>query len=805
MNFLYLIAALLFLWFQNICHSQEEIRGYVYNLNKEPISNVNIYLKENPKTGTTSNARGFFKLKVNEKKDYFIILSHIEYGDTIVACFPGKTFEFILSKKTHQLPIITITEKIIEKENIEKINPLIIQQLPSIKENIESSLKTLPGVMKSNELSNQYSVRGGSFEENLIYVNGIEIIRPTLIRSGQQEGLSFINPDMISNIYFSAGGFDASYGDKMSSVLDIQYKKPTKNSITANFSLLGSGLTLEHSSKDYRLSAISSVRYKTTTYLLKSLDVKGQYQPKFYDIQTYLTYELSEKTEISFLGNFSNNSYIFIPQSREASFGTINNALKLKIYFEGNEKDIYSSKTAALCFTLKPTKKTKSQHIISFYNLTEKENFDILGQYFLNEVDKQLGSSTVGDSIENIGIGSFLNHARNKLNTHIYSYQNINTTKIDENKKIYTGLNCSFERVDGKIHEWTLIDSAGYSLPYCDTMVNVYYLFSGKNKFIQNKFSGFSNISGKILVDSSSLTYNVGARISFVTFSKELLISPRIQLSYRPHNQKNKIFRFATGYYYQPLTYKEALNREGKININLKSQKSVHFILGYENNFIKWNRPFKFIAEIYYKKYSNLIPYNVENIRAIYLGTNEANGFATGIDFKLHGEFIENTESWFSLSVMKTMENLYNDYNIKDNTEPSYIPRPNDQVVNFAIFFQDYLPLDPSYTFNLNLLFGTGLPFGAPKAERYECTFRMPPYRRVDVGLSKIVIDSHKKSKHIYLKYFTKLWIGIEIFNLLDINNTVSYQWVGDIYGNYYAVPNYLTSRRINLKIIMSL
>lgn len=791
--------------FKTICYSQEEIKGYIYNSNKEPISNVNVYLKDNPQIGTSSNIKGFFRLKVKEKREYYIILSHIEYGDTNVICYPGKNFEYVLTKKLHQLPAVEVYEKPIEKENIEKLNPTIIQQLPSIKENIESTLKTLPGVMKSNELSNQYSVRGGSFEENLIYVNGIEIIRPTLIRSGQQEGLSFINPDMVSNIYFSAGGFDASYGDKMSSVLDIQYKRPTKNTITASMSLLGSSLTIENTSKDYRFSAISSFRYKTTTYLLKSLDVKGQYQPKFYDIQTYLNSELSEYFEVSFLGNLSNNSYIFVPQSREASFGTVNNALKLKIYFEGNEKDLYVSKTASLSFLYKPNKRIKSKHIFCFYNLTEKEYFDILGQYFLNEVDKQFGSNSLGDSIENIGVGSFLNHARNKLNTYIYSYQNINSLSMDDNKKINLGANVSSENVAGKIHEWTMIDSAGYSLPYRDSVVNVYYLFSGKNKFVQNKLSVFSNIIGKITIDSGSIVYNAGIRFTYVTFSNELLISPRILISYSPYKLRNKIFRLSAGYYYQPLTYREALTPYGIVDKNLKSQKSTHFILGYEHNFSKWNRPFKFISEIYYKYYSCLIPYQIENIRAIYLGTNDARGFATGLDFKLHGEFIENTESWFSLSIMKTMEDLLNDYDKKNNREPSYIPRPNDQVVNFAIFFQDYLPMDPSYTFNLNLLFGTGLPFGPPKAERYKCTFRMPPYRRVDIGFSKIVVDATHKSKYSYLNYFKKLWIGIEIFNLLDISNTVSYQWVGDIYGNYYAVPNYLTSRRINLKIIIKI
>lgn len=788
------------------------LKGAVLNKNAEPIENANITIKELENFGTSTDAKGQFELKVKDKTQITLLITHIEYKDTSIKVNLKNTniINIMLSRKIQELPEVSITQKAEKRENLEKLNPKIVNIIPDAFGGIEATLKSMPGVSKTNELSSQYSVRGGNYDENLVYVNNIEIYRPTLIRSGQQEGLSFVNTDMVANVYFSAGGFGANYGDKMASVLDVEYKKPARQAVHIMGSLLGTQLTFENCSKDYRFTHISGFRYKTSQYLLNSLDTKGDYKPRFFDYQTYITYDISEKTEISFLGNIAQNHYRFVPETRETSFGTVDEALKLKIYFDGNENDIYTSAMGAFSLKQNLNQSVQLTHTISAYYIDEKERFDILGQYFLNELDKQLGSNTMGDSLMNIGVGTFLNHARNKLQTRVVTAQHHGKKQFDDDGQLQWGALLVSELTTDNLHEWVLLDSAGYSLPYTDSVVGIYSLIYGKNRFEQQRISAFVQYSNSFYFDNRKLIYQVGLRNTYLTYNNQILISPRLSLFYKPDKNINTTYKFATGYYYQPPSYKEIRMPDGSISNQMLAQESIHWVVGTDYTLNLWNRPFRYITEVYYKKYRNLIPYQIDNVRIQYLGKNNAKGYAVGLDMKIHGEFVPGVESWASLSILRTREDILDDYYYRNENgqlvriEPGYIPRPTDQLVNVGLFFQDYLPLDPTYTMQLSLLFGSGLPFGPPKSERYQAVFRMPPYRRVDIGFAKIIKSPEKQIDTGILKHVDKLWIGLEVFNLLDVNNTVSYQWVSDIRGHEYAVPNYLSSRRLNVKIIAS-
>ncbi len=793
--------------------------GKISNQDGIAISEINLKVVELDNIGISTDNSGKFKIKLPANKELTIVFTHIQYEDKSIKITgkPGENIvnNFSLKEKINSIPIITVESKTERQTNLQRIDPKIIQQIPDVTGGIEASLKAFPGVAKNNELSSQYSVRGGNFDENLVYVNDIEVYRPFLIRSGQQEGLSFVNPDMVSSILFSAGGFDAKYGDKMASVLDIKYKKPTKYAASVSASLLGGSLSFEGCSNNHRFTHISGFRYKSSQYVLNSLDTKGEYKPSFTDFQTYLTYDITEKLEITFLGNYAMNSYNFVPQTRETSFGTIDEALKLKIYFDGQEQDKYSTVFGAFSTNYKFNDNLKISFTGSAYSASEQENFDIMGQYFLNELDKEMGSNNLGDSLMNIGVGTFLNHARNKLNINVINFQHRGTFKKN-NYTILWGANIQNEIINDKINEWEMLDSAGYSLPYTDTLnsdtsrkVGMYSNVNSKNYMSTYRLTSFIQKTNIMEIDSNEFSYTIGIRENYWTFTNQLLLSPRGAISLKPNWKHDFLFRFSTGYYYQPPFYRELRDLNGQINYNIEAQKSIQFVLGTDFVFYAWGRPFKFITELYYKNFTKLIPYQIDNVRIRYLAKNDAKGYATGIDFKINGEFVPGVESWASVSIMKTMENLSDDYYYKNenNTlvkvEPGYIPRPTDQLVNFGLFFQDYLPRNPSYKMQLSLLFGSGLPFGPPNSERYQATYRMPPYRRVDIGFSKLLkSEEHQLTKGNPFHNFKSIWLGLEIFNLLDINNTISYQWVTDVRDHQYAVPNYLSSRRLNLKLI---
>ncbi len=777
-------------------HKNATLKGIIKDPDGKPLDMVNVALMEFP-LGTSSNRRGEFILRIPAKKKVVVVYSSLGYktfADTLFADNEENIFRTITLKKSDvQLGEVTISNKRIG-DGITRIDSKLVNALPTAGAGaVETMLKTLPGVSSNNELSSQYSVRGGNFDENLVYVNDIEVYRPFLIRSGQQEGLSFINSDMVSTIDFSAGGFDAKYGDKMSSVLDIKYRKPSDFRGSASVSLLGASAHFEDVALNGRLAHISGIRYKTNQYLLGSLDEQGDYSPNFLDFQTYITFQVNEKFDISFLGNIARNQYKFIPETRETTFGTWNAPLNTKIYFDGQEVDEFQTFTGALSANYHPNTNLNLKFIASTYYATEKETYDILGQYYLNELERDMSSEEFGDSILNLGIGSFLNHARNNLNALVYSFAHRGAYNSD-NHLINWGIKVQHEEIDDKINEWVFRDSTGYSIPYSDTEVALYYTLNSKSSIRSNRFTGFIQDVWNVPVNSGSLYLTGGIRFNYWDFNRELLISPRATVSYYPDWERKISFRLSTGIYNQSPFFKELKFRDGTIDFNTKAQRSYQVVAGTDLIFTAWYRPFRLTSEAYYKYMNRLIPYQIDNVRIRYLPEQEAVGYATGIDMKVNGEFVSGLQSWASLSVMQTKENIIGDGH-------GYIPRPTDQLVNFSLFFQDYFPGNPSYRMQLSAFYGSRLPTGPPNAERYQDVFRMPAYRRIDLGFSKVFISSANPVNRNVLRHISDMILSLEVFNLLNINNTISYFWVSSIQGDQFAVPNYLTGRRVNLKL----
>ncbi len=764
-----------------------------------------------------TNAGGTYDLSVPAEQELEVVISCVGYKSQklFVALAPGdlKILDIELEKDITEIEEVSVSARQERATSFRSIDVNSIALLPNTTGSIETVIKTLPGVSSNNELSSQYSVRGGNYDENLIYVNDIEIYRPFLVRSGQQEGLSFINSDLISSIRFSAGGFDARYGDKMSSVLDIQYRRPEKFAGSTSLSLLGGSLHLEGLSKNKKLSIIGGVRYKTTAYFLNSLETKGDYQPRFGDLQALLRYRFSPKLELSFLGNVSLNQYNFAPTKKDTEFGTSSFPLNLVVYYQGNEVDRFDTYLGAATLEYTPKPGLKLKLINSAFTTAEEETYDILGQYSINELDRTIGSDTYGDSILNIGVGAFQNHARNYLDAYVYSLSHIGQYELP-NHKLKWGLSYDYQYVYDKLSEWDLIDSVGFSVPTGSEELELYDVIKAKNELKNHKFSFFFQDTWGFKGIKNSYYITAGLRSAYLGLNKQFLVSPRASFSMQPDWEKDIMFHLSAGIYFQPPFYKEMRNPQGVINKELKAQKSVHLVAGGDYIFQSWNRPFKFTTEIYYKHLTNLVPYKIDNVRIRYAGENLARGYATGIDFKLNGEFVKDAESWVSLSFMRTREDIKNDIvsytneeNEKISFEPGYYPRPTDQLMTFGLYFQDYLPDNPDYKVSLNFLFGSKLPYGSINKNRYDDIYRLPPYRRVDIGFSKIL----KKEEALLgeknpFRDFKNIWLSAEIFNLLGIKNTISYLWIRTVsnqegFPEVLAAPNYLTDRRFNLKI----
>lgn len=816
------------------------IKGKLVNEKNEPIEGATIAIVGSTK-GTISNKNGQFSLIIPANLEVKIGITFVGFVP-IVETFKlnkNEVFEFnpIIRKSTTNIGEFELKE---EKERIStmvKIQPNLASRFTSSSGSFEAILKTLPGVSSNNELSSQYSVRGGNYDENLIYVNDIEIFRPFLIRSGQQEGLSFINSEMVSDIGFSAGGFDAKYGDKMASVLDITYREPGEFSGSATLSLQGAQTTFGGASKNHRFTHLSGLRYKTNRYVLSSLDTDGNYQPSFYDVQTYLTYDITEKWEIGFLGNFAQNKYKFIPSTRKTEFGTINEALQLTIFFEGQEVDQFTTYFGAVSNTFRPKENIELKLISSFFASQEDEKYDVEGAYRIDELERDLSKDNFGDVKFNRGVGSFLDHARNRLDATIFNLEHKGKI-INKRHTTFWGVKYQREMILDKISEWGIIDSTGYLTPhpsdsvgYTDPnaqptqLLELNEVLKSKIDLSSNRYSGYLQRTWQWENDSIKYSTSFGVRANYWDYNNEFIVSPRGTFSIKPNWKHDYLFRLSGGVYYQPPFYREMRNFDGTINNKIKSQVSYQAILGADHNFKAWGRPFKFTAEGYYKLMKNVIPYEIENVRIRYYAKNNANAYAYGTDFKVNGEFVKGVESWFSLSYMKTEEDLvddfYYDYYNSDgekivagytvNTqatdsiriEPGYIPRPTDQRINASLFFQDYIPRLPSLSMHIALYYGMGLPFGPTNNhERYKQTFRMPDYRRVDLGFSYHLKSDKKEFKgNNPIKHLKNVWVSIEVFNLLQINNVISYLWVEDVTGRNYAVPNYLTSRQLNFKI----
>lgn len=814
-SLIYLIICLLFS--AGVKAQKANVYGKVSDENGQALELVNIAVEGLP-GGTVSDKYGFFDYDVPAGREITLLVSFIGFDTRRIPLNlnPGASeqLSITLSRKATDLPETVISDRPIRKTSLTRVDPKLVSVIPSVAGGVESVLKTLPGVASSNELSSQYSVRGGNYDENLVYVNDVEIYRPFLIRSGQQEGLSFVNSDLVSSILFSAGGFEAKYGDKMSSVLDIKYKKPQEFGGSFALSLLGASLHLEGTALKDRFTYLMGARQKSNQYLLNSLETSGQYKPSFTDIQTSLTYDVSKKLELSFLGNFARNAYTVIPESRETDFGTINEAYRFTVYFEGQEVDRFDTWLGAVSADWYPDTGLKMKFTASAYRSTEYETFDILGQYFIGRLETDFGKDDFGNVTDPIGVGSFLDHARNYLTADVINFQYLGSRER-RNSFLQWGLKYQHEAINDELREWQMLDSAGYSLPHPADFLGdsstprplVLNRFVSKSIDIaSNRYSGFIQQSWDIPADSNSLNVTAGIRSQYWDLNGQFLISPRASLAFEPNWERSMLFRFAAGIYYQPPFYRELRDPEGNLNTNLKAQRSIHLVAGTDYDFIAWGRPFKLVSEIYYKFLNNLVPYVIDNVRIRYDAENHAKGYATGIDIRVNGEFVRGIESWASLSVMETREDILDDFYFDENgqrIEPGYIPRPTDQRVNFGLFFQDYLPSNPTFKMHLNLLFGSSLPFGAPGAPKYQHTLRIPPYRRVDIGFSKqlkedgaVVRDGH------LLSNFRDVWVTVEVFNLLQVNNTISYIWIADITNRLYAIPNYLTPRMLNVKLV---
>ena len=800
------------------------IYGKISDSTGQRIADVNIQVR-NLNILAISNEDGSYQIQVPAEKELELVFTYVgrnPYYITVepIASGDKKNIPVQLSYGISLKTFVIAEERDREKISMVSIDPKKIEALPNVSGSFESILKTLPGVTSNSELSSQYNVRGGNYDENLIYVNDIEIYRPFLPRSGQQEGLSFIHTELVQNVKFSAGGFEARYGDKLSSVLDIKYKDPTKFASSVNASLLGVQSHVEGASNNLRFTYLLGARYWSNKYVLGTLDVQGDYQPSFYDVQTLLNFHIKENLTLSVLGSYAQNRYNFIPQNRETTFGTVNRAYRLNIYFDGADLMEYQTGTLAATLNFKPSAFSQLKLIASTFYSNENEIFTVEGAYRLSDIETDLGSDNFAQARNLRGIGYFINNARNAVIARVSNIGHRGYQSIGKNN-LQWGAFFQTEQIQDKLHEWQYDDSSGFSRPQLDSNGNFVL-----NSFLSTRLNLSSYRLHGYIQNSQTInkTYNAiltyGIRSNYWSYNQQLVFSPRIQFGFEPNRKHNRLVKdkvitgkirrdwmvkAAYGWYYQPPFYRELRDFDGVLNPNIRAQRAIHYVLGGDMNFVAWNRPFKFMTEVYYKQLDHLIPYEIDNVRIRYFANNNSSGYASGIDFRVNGEFVKGAESWASVSFMKTQEKITGIKDVFGNEiKPSYIARPTDQRFTFAIYFQDYLRNNPKIRMNLNLVYGSGLPFGVPDRNRYNDINRMPSYRRVDIGLNRVLISEDTKTRdNFWRRSFKSAWIGVEVFNLLGINNTISYIWIEDVSANRYAVPNYLTNRRINLRLLL--
>ncbi|MFH6971891.1 TonB-dependent receptor [Flavobacterium petrolei] len=797
------------------------IKGVILDKNNQPVENVNVSYSSG---GTRTNENGFYNLKIPANQQVTLVFTHVSLKKiTVIFSLDTneqKEFNPVMSDREEQMGEVIVTSNNRKQiQGITAIEPEMIRKIPGANAGIENILKSLPGVNSNNELSTQYAVRGGNYDENLVYVNEIEVYRPFLIRSGQQEGLSFTNTDLVQNVDFSAGGFQAKFGDKLSSVLDITYRKPIKFGASLEASFLGGSVSVDAVSKNKKWSAVTGVRYRNNSLLVNSQETQTNFTPSFADVQTNINYQASAKWQWSFLGNISQNKYQYQPLTRQTNFGTIDNPMALTVFYEGQEKDKYDTYFGALKTTFNVSDNFTLKFIGSVFHTLEQEYFDIFAQYRLGEVDSSIGSETFGEVAFTRGIGSQLSHARNDLDALIVNTEIKGFHDWKENQFEW-GIKYTRESIRDRIIEWEVIDSAGFSLnppiidlpkndqpysPYTGPLVP-YQNIRATNFNSINRFSGYGQWSLKSNIGSSEVWYNAGIRLhnwevtgSDIAGKSQITFSPRAQFAIKPDWEKDMVFRLSGGLYHQPPFYRELRDSDGIVQPNTKAQQSVHIVFGNDYSFKMWDRPFKLVSELYYKSLTDVNTYTIDNVRIRYAANNNTTAYAQGLDVRLNGEFVPGTESWFSFGYLKTEEN---------SNDKGYIARPTDQRLKFGLLFQDYMPNIPSLKLYLNLVYNTGLPGGSPSyADSYLYQNRLKDYRRVDVGFSKVFIDNTTVRKNSGLfKDFKELAIGLEIFNLFDNQNAITNTWVRDVYSkNQYAIPNYMTTRVFNVKLTAKL
>lgn len=817
-----LLPALLFISIAAAAQKKSAIiRGFVTNENDAPLANVSIIILGQQK-GITSNDSGSFRLKVQADKTFALVFSYSGYKTVQQNFLLNEGEEEVIAVRMEtgatELGEVVVRDQRDRREvGLIKPNPKSVINLPSPIMGVEGLIKIFVG--SNNELTSQYNVRGGSYDENLIYVNDFEIFRPYLVRSGQQEGLSFINPSLVRNINFYNGGFQAHYGDKMSSVLDIQYNKPRKFGGSAYVSILEQGAHVEGVGAKNRLSYLLGVRNRSNRNLLSRQETQGNYVPSSNDIQALIGYQFSDKWQAEILGNVSQTKFTLIPQFSQLTssvfspFYTQN--VGVDIFFEGRERDAYATGMAGISTTYQANKNLRLKWLASRFENDEEENIDITGYYLFGDRDFDKSEATFGLIVNPLGAGVFQNYARNSLN--IVDYNFSHKGSLDKGKHLFQwGLGYDKTFITDKLNEWEYQDSAGYSLPYNPNLLQLNKVTRSSADLDINKYNGYIQDNMAFGDTASTFTLQAGLRFNYNDLNKEFLLSPRVSASWKPDWQKDIIFKAAAGAYHQPPFYREMRRYDGSLNTAVKAQRSWQGVLGLDYNFFGLNRALRLTTEAYYKSISNVVPYDIDNVRIRYFGANSAKAYAAGLEMRLFGELVKDAESWISLGLMKTKEDLQNDfykvYTVDSLNQPTdsstveggWLRRPTDRMITFGMFFQDYLATNKNFKVYISTLYGSNLPYNIPGSIKYRNALRIEPYIRMDIGFSALLLDAEKSNRrsHSPFRNFETIWASLEIFNLIDRPNTISYQLIKDFANNTFALPNRLTPRLINFKVV---
>ncbi len=812
------------------------VYGKVIDESGHPIEMANVVVVD-LLVGQTTDSKGYYELSLLSDTTLVISYSFVGYEpkQATVRLRAGekRKLDITLVSTSTVLADAVISDRAADATSLTRLDAKQATLLPTMGGGVETLIKTLPGVVSNNELSSQYRVRGGNFDENLIYVNGIEIYRPFLVGSGQQEGLSFVNSQLVNNIQFSAGGFAAEYGDKMSSVLDVSYKTPREVAGSLTLSLLGAEAHVEGCTKNEKFSYLVGARYKNTVLVLGMMDTKGDYRPNFTDVQALFDYKFNEKWDLSLLGYYSKNRYMLIPENAKINAGNIDFPFQVNVYFDGQEIDDYTTGLGALTLTYKPNNDLSLKWIASAYSTYETETYDVVEQYFFGIRNTAIGSENMGEVIDNHEVGTLTRHARNAFYAQVYNLDHKGMYAFD-NCLVKWGLRFQHQEIDDKVDEWQMMDSAGFSLPYPyivpgvmpDILPDITMDFAHRaaNTLSVNNVDGFVQNSWTIPYrDKGEFVLTGGLRANFWGYNKKVYVSPRVGIAYKPHDNKRElVYRLSGGVYNQTPFYREIRNRDGSLYKDAQAQQSYQIVAGNDFKFRAWGRPFILTTEAYFKYFTHVVPYDIDNVRIRYYADQSARAYATGLDFKVNGEFVKGIDSWASLSIMDTREDIRGDYSLLDangNILPFYHhndvdvvdtlalgwhSRPSNQLLNFSLFFQDYIPIAPTWRVNMTLTFGTRLPYNDNNSDFYSPTGRYPAYRRVDVGFSKqLISEASSFSRGNPLRYVKNMFVSLDVFNLFNIPNVISFNWVKYIDNRYYGAPNYLTPRYVNVKLVM--